>query len=70
MLDRELLRNEPDTVRAGARRKGIEAPVDEFLRVDAEWRALRKGLDERRAEMNRASKSIGTLMGQGSFSVR
>lgn len=65
MLDRELIRNEPDVVREGARRKGIAAPVDELLRTDAEWRALRKDLDERRAEMNRASKSIGALMGQG-----
>lgn len=65
MLDRQLIRSQPDLVRAGAARKGIVAPVDAFLAVDARWRALRTELEGLQAELNRQSKSIGQLMGQG-----
>ena len=65
MLDRDLIRNHPDTVRAGIARKGLDAPVDEFLRVDLERRQIQTELQEKQAEMNRISKSIGMLMGQG-----
>ncbi len=65
MLDRQLLRSDPDAVKAGARRKGIDAPTSAFLRVDTEFRALRARLDLQRAELNTTSKAIGQLMGQG-----
>jgi seryl-tRNA synthetase len=65
MLDRDLIRNHPDVIRAGASRKHLSAPVDEFLAVDAEWRQLTTALQTNQAEMNRISKSIGALMGQG-----
>ncbi len=65
MLDRDLIRNQPDVVRARVARKGLDAPIDEFNRLDIEWRALRTDLDVKRAEMNRISKSIGQFMAQG-----
>jgi seryl-tRNA synthetase len=65
MLDRDLLRNHPDTVRAALARKGLEAPLDAFLALDAQWRGLVQDLEAKQAEMNRISKSIGALMGQG-----
>ncbi len=65
MLDRHFVRQNPEAVRAGAARKGVQAPVDEFLRVDAEWRAVKHELDDAYAESNRVSKTIGQLMGQG-----
>lgn len=65
MLDRNLIRRDPEAVRAGAARKGVVAPVDDFLRVDESWRQVRHRLDEARAEMNVLAKSIGALMGQG-----
>jgi seryl-tRNA synthetase len=65
MLDRKLIREQPEYVAEQARRKGVEAPVDEFLRVDQEWRALLKTVEQMQAESNRISKSIGQLMGQG-----
>jgi seryl-tRNA synthetase len=65
MLDRKLIRENPDLVRAGAKRKGIEAPVDEFLRIDSEWRATIQELETKQAESNKISKSIGQLMSQG-----
>jgi seryl-tRNA synthetase len=66
MLDRDLLRQHPDTVRAGMSRKRIDpALVDQFLAVDADFRRVRAEVSGQQAEMNRISKSIGMLMGQG-----
>ncbi len=65
MLDRALIRKEPELVRAGAKRKGVDAPVDEFLTVDEKWREAKHQLDVKNAEMNQVSKSIGALIGQG-----
>jgi seryl-tRNA synthetase len=65
MLDRALIRKEPEFVRAGCKRKGVDAPVDEFLAVDEKWRAVKHQLDVQNGEMNKVSKSIGALIGQG-----
>jgi len=65
MLDRQTIRQNPDLVRSGASRKGVEAPVDEFLKVDTSWRAATQQWETAQAEMNQVSKSIGALMGQG-----
>lgn len=54
-----------DWVVAQARRKGVEIPADEFLSLDRQFRDLKVQLDDLRAQMNIASKSIGALMGQG-----
>lgn len=43
----------------------MNAPLDEFLNLDTEWRTLRTAMEANQAEMNRVSKSIGTLMAQG-----
>lgn len=64
MLDRDLIRRNPDLVRAGAARKHLDAPVDAFLKVDAEWRAERSELEAKQAQLNAASRSIGALMSQ------
>jgi seryl-tRNA synthetase len=65
VLERQLIRTQPDLVREGARRKGIQAPIDELLHLDTEFRSLKSELDNQRAEQNRISKSIGQLMGAG-----
>ncbi len=65
MLDRKLIRENPEFVRTQCRRKGIDAPVDEFLAIDQQWRAVLTELEVKQAESNRISKSIGQLMGQG-----
>jgi seryl-tRNA synthetase len=65
MLDRTLIRTQPEAVKAGILRKGLDpSGVDEFLRLDAEWRAAETAFQERKAEANRISKTIGQLMGQ------
>ena len=66
MLDRELIRRQPDLVRAGIRRKGLDASiVDSFLAADESWRSARTKQDNALAESNRVSKGIGALMAQG-----
>jgi len=67
MLDRNLIRRDPDAVKAGGKRKGIdvEAAVDEWIETDSSWRALEVDLQAKEAKMNQISKSIGMLMGQG-----
>jgi len=66
MLDRDLIRHQPDAVRAGIRRKGLDSSlVDDFLSVDSEYRRVKTETGEKQAEANRLSKSIGALMGQG-----
>lgn len=65
MLDRQLIRDNPELVRTAIARKGIDAPVDEFLRVDSEFRSVTVEMNEVQAESNRISKRIGQLMAQG-----
>lgn len=66
MLDRELIRKNPDAVRAGIARKRLDSSiVDEFLALDAEFRRVTTETGGYQAEMNTVSKSIGALMGQG-----
>lgn len=65
MNDRHLLRNDPDKLRQGAEKKFNAAPIDEAIAAESSLRALLKDLESQQAEMNRLSKSIGMLMGQG-----
>ena len=66
MLDRDLIRRDPDLVRRGlSRKRGDAGLVDRFLATDARYRAARTGAGDAQAEANRLSKSIGVLMGQG-----
>ncbi|MEQ1934715.1 MAG: serine--tRNA ligase [Fimbriimonadaceae bacterium] len=65
MLDRHLIRSQPDLVKAQIARKGLTAPIDEIVALDSEYRTLRTEMDEKRAEQNRFSKEIGALMAQG-----
>lgn len=67
MLDRNFIRRDPEAVKAGAMRKGIDvsSSVDEWVKTDTDWRALTVDLEAKQAEMNRVSKNIGILMAQG-----
>lgn len=66
MLDREIIRKNPDLVRAGMQRKRIDPTlVDQFLSVDAEFRRIATETGNAQAEANRIAKSIGALKGQG-----
>jgi seryl-tRNA synthetase len=58
MLDIQLIRRDPDVVRAALARRGEGAAgaVDRVLELDQRWRAIRTALEELQAEQNRASK--------------
>jgi seryl-tRNA synthetase len=65
MHDRHILRTQSGRIREGVRKKGMAAPIDEWLRVDERWRAAKRELDEANAAMNAISRSIGQLLAQG-----
>ncbi|MFZ0976911.1 MAG: serine--tRNA ligase, partial [Solirubrobacteraceae bacterium] len=58
MLDIQLIRREPDAVRAALRRRGDAASdaVDRVLELDQRWRAITTELEELRAEQNRTTR--------------
>jgi seryl-tRNA synthetase len=58
VLDIQLIRREPDAVRAALARRGPEAAaaVDRVLELDQRWREIRTALEELKAEQNRASR--------------
>jgi len=64
MLDRALIREQPDRVRRSlARRQLATTPVDEFLEIDARWRAAVTTLDAAKAERNRISGEFAKKKG-------
>jgi seryl-tRNA synthetase len=58
MLPLQRIRDDPETVRDGARRKGETAPIDELLELDAAARTLRTTVEQARAEQRAASATI------------
>jgi seryl-tRNA synthetase len=58
MLPLQRIRDDPEAVRDGARRKGETAPVDELLALDAAARALRTTVEQARAEQRAASATV------------
>ena len=58
MLSLQRIREDPESVREGARRKGESAPVDEILALDERSRALRASVESGRAEQKRASREL------------
>jgi seryl-tRNA synthetase len=68
MIDIKLLRSEPETVRENIKKKFQfdKLPlVDEVLSLDERNRQIKTEVETLRAERNRASKQIGSLMAKG-----
>ena len=64
LLDTELIRNDPDLIRASLRnRRYPEDRLDEFLSIDAEWRKLVEEGNRLKHERNMASQSVPRLKG-------
>ena len=64
MLDIKVLRDDPEAVRAGARKKRLPdrvAAVDRALAIDGELRTLIPKLDAMRGEQKNAGKQLGRL---------
>lgn len=65
MLDTDLIRNDPELVRTSLRNRNYsEEILDEFLRVDGEWRKLVDEGNRLKYERNRASEAIPGLKGE------
>jgi len=67
MLDKKLLRDDPDGVRAGLLRRGAQfgEVLDAFLLNDAKRREMQAELDGARQQRNEISLQIGGLMKAG-----
>jgi seryl-tRNA synthetase len=62
MLDIKLIREQPELVKEGFRRRGEDpAQVDQVLRLDARRRELLSEVERLKAEKNAASKAIGKI---------
>jgi seryl-tRNA synthetase len=65
MLDIDLIRNDPDRVRASLRNRNYsEQLLDDFLRIDGEWRKLIDEGNRLKYERNRASETVPKLKGE------
>ncbi len=59
MLDVNIIRKDPEAVRAGVRKKRADPKlVDRFIRFDEEWRAKVAALDQMKAEQNILSREL------------
>ncbi|HMB50492.1 MAG TPA: serine--tRNA ligase, partial [Natronoarchaeum rubrum] len=66
MLDRTLLREDPEQVRRAVEVKGVDGvDVDEIIALDEEWRDLKARGDELRHERNEVSRQIGEYKQSG-----
>jgi seryl-tRNA synthetase len=61
LLPIQFVREHPEEVRSALARRNTEAPLDEVLAVDAEWRRVLTEVEALRAERNAISKEIGEL---------
>ncbi|MBD3180154.1 MAG: serine--tRNA ligase [Candidatus Latescibacteria bacterium] len=65
MLDRKLIRNDPEKVREGIRNKGSDFDLDHFLEVDSRRRELLQEVESLKHRKNVASREISQLMREG-----
>jgi len=64
MLDIDLIRKDPEFVRTSLKNRNYsEEMLDEFLRIDGEWRKLVDEGNRLKYERNRASEAIPGLKG-------
>src|SRR3990172_5281471 len=61
MLSLQFIREHPEEVRHALARRGAEAPLDDVLALDADWRRTLQEVESLRAERNALSKEIGEL---------
>ena len=61
MLDVNLIRENPEKVKKGIEKKGVDPKlVDKFLRLDGNWRDKTRLLGELQAEQNKISKELSS----------
>src|SRR5881275_3471049 len=67
MLSLNFIREHPDLVKDGARKKGEPAPVDEIVRLDAQRRETLTRLEQLKAEQNRRSAAMAKARDQAAI---
>jgi len=67
MLSLSFIREHPDLVAEGARKKGEPAPVDEILRLDKQRRETLSRLEQLKAEQNRRSAAMAKARDQAAI---
>ncbi len=61
MLDINLIRNQPDQVKASMRARRVDAPIDRVLELDSQRRSLLTEVEQLKAQRNAASKAIAGI---------
>lgn len=64
MLDIRFIREHPDLVQEGARKKRIDIDIQELLALDEQRRSLTGKVEQLKAQRNAMSKEIPTLQGE------
>ena len=64
MLDIRVIREDPERIKAGARRKGIprDEEIDRILHLDKEIRGILPELEGLRADQKKAGKALGKAL--------
>lgn len=66
MLDISLMRDNPKIVKESQKKRGIEEKaVDNFLKLDSDWRDIKQEVDNLRARRNKLSEEINQAKKQG-----
>ncbi|MBN2586496.1 MAG: serine--tRNA ligase [Candidatus Fermentibacteraceae bacterium] len=65
MLDRDILRNDPERVRTASVNKGEACPIDEWLDLDESRRSLLARTEDLRRRRNELSTMVSSLKKQG-----
>ena len=63
MLDINFIRNNPEVVKEGIRKKRMKVDIDELLSVDSDIRHLKTEVENLRADRNRISKDVSKSSG-------
>ncbi|MBD3282623.1 MAG: serine--tRNA ligase [Candidatus Portnoybacteria bacterium] len=56
MIDIELLRQHPEEIKQGAKKKGVDIDIDQILKIDKQRRELIQEVEELKAKKNKISK--------------
>lgn len=65
MLDRNLVRENPDWLQKRLSTRGGDYPLDELVALDSEWKAALLQSEQLRRQRNEASEQIGRLKREG-----
>lgn len=69
MIDLHDLRENPDRYKDACRKKRVKFDIDNFLKLDSDFRQLNKEVEELRARQNKASKEIPNLKGEAKTAI-